>query len=385
MKNSAIGKFTLGLFLIGFMTSSVFATLESETANVIYGNKPIIYQTTDTSKAHQLTVRVSKDEAGSTRLSLFEKIRVGYFIKIKYKLQDDDDDKDNPNASDILKTLKIFIRGPELDQNGDTIFTWRELALNNDNGVKSEINSGTATITFKIDSRFIGATRIGFKLLERTQYGVPYVNNWLNVTDILNVMTTPYLKSAVNEANWADPDKSGPSIAAVRMEADKIASDYEFGPGDSDRYNGAYPVEDDRIIVGIFKYKNQNSTELDQSDLSVNYASTKGTPPTPKYQDKFGVVVWVENDQTQDELPNKGELVLTDLYNYQWYLDGTYEGVPADGSSALTEAQGVSKDSRSIILGSTTGKDHNSIYTTPQNNYKAGAQGYNLKVVTVSK
>lgn len=385
MKKLIFNKIALAMFFVVFVSNNnAFAgQLSAVSKNIIMGNEPIIYiDSDDNRRDHRLILRVTKDEAGDQQIGLGKVIKTGNFIQIKYKLQDIDGDKDNTTNSLILPTLKVFIKGPELDSNSDTIFTWREVTPQNT--PTSKINSdGTAQITIKIDQQFVGATRIGFKLLERTEFGAPYVNSWINVTDILS-LTDPYVKTALtNLANWNNPDKVGPTITELRNEADKVSSAHEFGPGDTNRYNGLYPVEDDDLVkVGIFKYGSQAASSV--MDLTVNYASTLGTPPIPKYGDKFGVVVWIENQNTKNELPDANELVLTSLYQFNWSLDGTYEGVQA-ASTVLTEAQGVSKDSLFIILGSATGKDHNSIYTTPQNGYKAGAQGYNLRVDAVPK
>lgn len=371
MKNSAISKFILGLFLIGFMTSSVFAALNNVTKNVINGNKPVIYQVTNPTQAHTLTVRVTKDEVG-TDAAGSETIKVDNYIHIKYKLQDEDGDKDNTNSSVIVPTLKVFINGPKIEE-GKTVYEWREVTL--DKTPKFKIENGIAIITFQIDSKFVGATKIGFKLLERTQYGVPYVNNWLNVTDILSIKD-PYVRTAI--ASNGNVDKSGPNLKELRDEVDKV--NHEFGPGDPYKSNGTYPVESKLVKAGIFKYDAQGNL-----DTKVNYAPTKpvANPPTPKYGDKFGVVVWLD-DKNENDLPDDNEMIFTENYNYAWYLVGTYEAVKAE-DDPLTSAQGVSSDSRSIQLGSTSGKDHNKIYATLQNGYKAGAQGYNLSVEARSK
>lgn len=374
MKNSTISKFILGLFLIGFMTSSVFAALENVTKNVIHGNKPVIYQVTDPTIAHTLTVRVTKDEAGTVDAGV-ETIKVDQYIHIKYKLQDKDGDidtkKDDANSSVVMPTLKVFINGPKMEE-GKTVYEWREVTL--DNAPKFKIENGIAIITFQIDLKFIGATKIGFKLLERTEYGVPYVNNWLNVTDILSIQD-PYVRTAI--ASNGTVDKSGPDLTTLRGEVDKVK--HEFGPGDPYRWNGIYPVESKLVKAGIFKYNDQ-----DKLDKKVNYAPTKpeANPPIPKYGDKFGVVVWLDNDD--NDLPDEKELDFTENYDYAWYLVGTYEEVKA-AVAPLTFAQGISNDYRSIRLGSTSGKDHNKIYATEANGYKAGAQGYNLSVVARSK
>lgn len=371
MNNSTISKYTFGLFLIGFMASNVFATLNNVTKNVINGNKPAIYQVTNPTQAHTLTVRVTKDEAG-TDAAGEETIKVDNYIHIKYKLQDVDGDKDNTNSSVILPTLKVFINGPKIEE-GKTVYEWREVTL--DKAPKFKIENGIAIITFQIDSKFVGATKIGFKLLERTQYGVPYVNNWLNVTDILSIKD-PYVRTAI--ASNGNVDKSGPNLKELRDEVDKV--NHEFGPGDPYKSNGTYPVESKLVKAGIFKYDAQGNL-----DTKVNYAPTTpvANPPTPKYGDKFGVVVWLD-DKNENDLPDDNEMIFTENYNYAWYLVGTYEGVKAE-DDPLTSVQGISSDSRSIQLGSTSGKDHNKIYATQQNGYKAGAQGYNLSVEARSK
>lgn len=353
--------FTICLFTL--VISSVFA-LKATTKKVIIANNPSIYQINE-AKAHRVTVSVTTDKNGNNLVGSDKAIHTGNFIHIKYKLEDIDGDKDS-TSSVIMSTLVVFIRAKVLDGQDKTISEWRNITLQKP--ITYTINEDIATITFEVDTQFVGADKIGFKILERTEYGIPYVNHWINVTDIL-VKEEPYLQSAIKTNDINNIDIIGPTLPDLRKQVDKVK--HEFGPGETSVNNGLYPVEGDLVKVGIFKYDAQGKL-----NTKVNYAPLQGTAPDLEYGDTFGVVVW--NDENKNDLPDTKEIVLTESYKFNWRLVGTYENVVADEQILSAGVSGVRGEK--IFLGSNSGKDHNAIYTTQQNNYKAGAQGFNLEI-----
>jgi len=265
-------------------------------------------------------------------------------MKISYRLLDKDGDVDTKS---IQESLTVFTRTKDASGNyGD----WKPIKAGDLKSIttKSEANTEGVQlgyIIFEIDDQFAGVDQIGFKLQERTDFGAPSKNHWLNVSDVWSS---------------ADPVVTNPEEAEPTTPPSTPA-----GPGD--QAPGKGPIISDTFKVGIFKYDAN-----DQLDTSVNYAKAGAT--NPQYGDKFGAVVW--NDADRNDSIDSGELIKTSAYTYKWTLDGTYLDTNAttdELASSTTTAQGDT-----IYLGSTTA-NHNSIYNTA---YKAGAQGYHLRVET---
>ena len=344
MKNLTIKKIAFGLLLAGYASSSAFATLTATTNDTIQGSAPVLSKLNGEVTAQTVTVTFTTDSAGNTEIGANDNVKVGDWMKISYRLLDKDGDVDTKS---IQESLTVFTRTKDASGNyGD----WQEIKTNDLKSIttKSEANTDGVQlgyIIFQIDDKFAGVDQIGFKLQERTDFGAPSKNHWLNVSDVWSS---------------ADPVVTNPGEAEPTTPPSTPA-----GPGD--QAPGKGPIVSDTFKVGIFKYDAQGNL-----DTKVDYAAAGAT--NPKYGDKFGAVVW--NDADKNGSIDDGELIKTSAYTFKWTLDGNYEGVAA--TEDVLEATKTTAEGDTIYLGSETA-NHNSIYNTT---YKAGAQGYKLKVTT---
>ena len=344
MKNLTIKKIAFGLLLAGYASSSAFATLTATTNDTIQGSAPVLSKLNGDVTAQTVTVTFTTDSAGNTEIGANDNVKVGDWMKISYRLLDKDGDVDTKS---IQESLTVFTRTKDASGNYDD---WQEIKTNDLKSIttKSEANTDGVQlgyIIFQIDDKFAGVDQIGFKLQERTDFGAPSKNHWLNVSDVWSS---------------ADPVVTNPGEAEPTTPPSTPA-----GPGD--QAPGKGPIVSDTFKVGIFKYDAQGNL-----DTKVDYAAAGAT--NPKYGDKFGAVVW--NDADKNGSIDDGELIKTSAYTFKWTLDGNYEGVAA--TEDVLEATKTTADGDTIYLGSETA-NHNSIYNTT---YKAGAQGYRLKVTT---
>lgn len=339
MKNLTIKKIAFGLLMAGYASSSAFAsTLTAETTQVIQGNAPVLSKINGSDAEHTVSVTFTSDSAGNTPIADDENVKVGNYMKISYNLLDDDGDADNKNIKDSLVVYAKINGNWEKFKAAD---------LNADVTVGANVGGRqSGSIIFQISSEFAGAEKIGFRLQERTEFGLPNENKWINVSDVWSD-EKPEIKDKGDEPN--DPP-SGPA-----------------GPGDDDLpVPGKGPILSDTFRVGIFKYDAN-----DKLDQTVNYATSAAT--NPKYGDKFGAIVW--NDTNSNEDIDSGEMIFTSAYKYQWKLSGNYESVDAI-DEVLTGSTNTTAEGDTILLGSSQA-NHNSLYN---GTYKAGAQGYKLKV-----
>ncbi|OCG68364.1 hypothetical protein A9G41_00690 [Gilliamella sp. Nev5-1] len=359
MKNLTIKKIAFGILLAGYASSSAFA-LDAKTTSLISGNKPILTAQKDGAQDHTLTVRITSDEEGKNQIGN-RAAKTGDYIVIKFNVSDADGDLDTGKIKD---TLKVYIK--------KSTGAWSEIT--NLDSLKATNDGAKGQISFKIDNSFIGANYVGFKLLERTDYGLPYANQWLQVNDIWAKGSAP---SVVDPIKPDDPENTPPEGLGPDPETEK------HGPGDVTGDDGFGPIGSEKLRVGIFL------VEGGAPNKAKNYANTSKPDLTlvPTYGDKFAAIVWEDNDG--NGVVDANELEVTDSYQFEWRLDGEYEGVKAGGSSAnsytlpLTRGASSSKDLGNndlYTLGALTpGAKHNSIYAT---RFKAGAQGFNLRVNT---
>ena len=267
-------------------------------------------------------------------------------MKISYRLLDKDGDVDTKS---IQESLTVFTRTKDASGNyGD----WKPIGASDLKSIttKSEANTDGVQlgyIIFQIDDQFAGADQIGFKLQESTDFGAPNKNHWLNVSDV-----------------WSS---AAPVVTNPGEDAPATPPSTPAGPGD--QAPGKGPIVSDTFKVGIFKYNEDGKLNTD-----VDYAAAGAT--NPKYGDKFSAVVW--NDADKNGRIDDGELIKTSAYTFKWTLDGIYEGVAAVDEDLTNGVTKTTSDGDTIYLGSETA-NHNSIYNTT---YKAGAQGYRLKVTT---
>ena len=345
MKNLTIKKIAFGLLLAGYASSSAFATLTATTNDSIQGSAPVLSRLNGDVAAQTVTVTFTTDSAGNTEIGANDNVKVGDWMKISYRLLDKDGDV---NTDSIQQSLTVFTRTKDASGNYGE---WKPIKASELKSIttKSEANTDGVQlgyIIFEIDDQFAGADQIGFKLQERTDFGLPSRNNWLNVSDVWS-SAAPVTTEEGNEP--ATP----PSTPA--------------GPGD--QAPGKGPIVSSTFKVGIFKYDAQGKL-----DTTVDYAKAGAT--NPKYGDKFSAIVW--NDADKNGSIDDGELIKTSAYTFKWKLDGEYESVAAVDEDLTNGVTKTTSDGDTIYLGSETA-NHNSIYNTT---YKAGAQGYHLKVET---
>ena len=346
MKNLTIKKIAFGLLLAGYASSSAFATLTATTNDYIQGSAPVLSKLNGEVTAQTVTVTFTTDSDGNTEIGANDNVKVGDWMKISYRLLDKDGDVDTKS---IQESLTVFTRTKDASGNyGD----WQEIKTNDLKSIttKSEANTDGVQlgyIIFQIDDQFAGVDQIGFKLQESTDFGAPSKNHWLNVSDVWSS---------------ADPVVTNPGEAEPTTPPSTPA-----GPGD--QAPGKGPIVSSTFKVGIFKYDAQGNL-----DTKVDYAAAGAT--NPKYGDKFSAVVW--NDADKNGSIDDGELIKTSAYTFKWKLDGEYESVAAVDEDLTNGVTKTTSDGDTIFLGSETA-NHNSIYNTT---YKAGAQGYRLKVTT---
>ena len=340
MKNSTIKKIAFGLLLAGYASSSAFA-LVATTNGLIQGNAPVLSKVNGDAKDHTVSVTFTSDSAGTTEIGANENVKVGDYMKISYKVLDKDGDTDQ---GQVLDSLKVFTRTKDSSGNFGAWQPVTDLKTTfnpgtNENGVQSN------SIIVEIDDRFAGVDQIGFQLQERTEFGLPNKNEWLSISDV-----------------WSS---ELPEVSTGDTAPDSLPSDPK-GPGD--QAPGKGPIVSDTFKVGIFKY------DEGKLNTDVDYAAAGAT--NPKYGDKFSAIVW--NDADKNGSIDDGELIKTSAYTFKWKLDGEYESVAAVDEDLTNGVTKTTSEGDTIYLGSETA-NHNSIYNTT---YKAGAQGYRLKVTT---
>ncbi|WP_430875941.1 hypothetical protein [Gilliamella sp. G0441] len=331
MKKLIIKNIALGMFLAGFTVSNAFA-LDAKTTKPIEGNPPLIKGTSANAKDHSLTLTV-EDSAGNTIGQT--QAKVGNYIKIKYNLQDTDGDEDKGSVKTTLKVFYLL---------GNT---WKEANMSTLE-LSGTNNASENEIKFKITDEFAGATKIGFKILERTEFGLPYANQWLRVSDI-------WSNKAPGTVNGIDENGN---LTGGPIPSDLDGKDE--GPGDVDNpnLNGFGPIASDEMKVYILA-----------ADSNDNYSIASSTL-VPKQGGKYKAVVWL--DKNGNGILDANDVDLSANYNFKWSLDGNYESVPASAD--------VIASTQVITLGQL---NSDSMYAS--GNYKAGAQGYNLKVTAEIK
>jgi hypothetical protein len=357
MNNLTIKKIAFGILLAGYASSSAFA-LDAKTTSLISGNKPILTAQQNDAKDHTLTVRVTSDDEGKNQIGN-RAAKTGDYIVIKFNVSDADGDLDTGKIKD---TLKVYIK--------KSTGAWSEITTLD--SLKATNDGAKGQISFKIDNSFIGANYIGFKLLERTDYGLPYANQWLQVNDIWAKNSAP---SIADPTNPDEPENTPP---------EGLPETEKHGPGDVTIDDGFGPIGSEKLKVGIFLL------EGGVPNKAKNYANTSKPDATlvPTYGDKFAAIVWEDNDD--NGVVDANELEVTDSYQFEWRLEGEYGGVKAGGDSGRTYTtpltRGISSSKNDLgnndlyTLGAdTSGVKHNSPYAS---RFAAGAQGFNLRVNT---
>lgn len=360
MKNLTVKKIALGLILAGYGASSAFASMTATTKATIIGNAPVMHAV-DSTAQHTMTLRIYQKGNANALVGEGNKVKVGDIVKITFDLKDADGDVDKAK---IKETFKVYTKK---DKNSDWVDQTSTLVADT---FKSETSGERGTITFVIPKSFSGAEFIGYKLLERTEFGAPYANQWLQVTDIWDKDHNPHTTAPTDET---DPLGTGPKD-------DEGAGTVDAGPGDIDKNNGEGPIIEEGITkVGIFKVDSSNG----QVDPAVNYAKIADTTPSPKYGDKFVAAVWDDENNNDIVDTANNEVLKRTGYTYTWKLTGTYEGIAADPDTELTAVNnGAGENKDTLQLGAATeGTKHNTLYVSSKADaYKAGAQGYKLIV-----
>ncbi|MBI0154345.1 hypothetical protein [Gilliamella sp. W8128] len=378
MKNLTIKKVALGLFLAGYAASSAYAVdITGETVNQIQGNAPVIFAK-DHDIERAITIRITEDIAGNTAAGRDRKAKVGDFIHIWFNLKDSDGDIDS--TGEIKDTLRVWI-----NKTTDNV-SWTNVT-SDISGALSFTNTGEeGHIYFKITESMAGAVKVGLQLQEKTTFGNPNVNEWLNLADIWSTQV-PQHQETLGDNEQPAPDT---------------------GSGDPDPNNPVGPIySDESTKIGIFKYKTDGTLDMD-----INIAALPARPTgvsdadwakrtVPQYGDRLGAVVWqiTDGNTTGDHsLPNTAgtDRIITDSYSFSWYLYGTSSAntgsvaAPADALTTGVYSAAGTNIGDSIALGAVeaaggnvatiANTKHNSLYSTLTTT-RAGIQGFKLQVI----
>lgn len=361
MKNLTVNKIALGLFLAGFAASSAYA-LHSETSSPIQGNLPAFRARKANAVDHTMTVKILKGEKPSEQIGS-RPAKVGDIIRIEYNLQDADGDL-LKNQDNLKSTFSVFIKKTRVASEA-----WTKMAPAALKDLKFEPSTDgkTGVISFEISDSFSGAEKIGYQILERTDFGAPFSHKWLLVTDIW---------SNTNPATADPTDKNKPITTGP---ADP--KDGTHGPGDSTN-NGSGPIESPKTKIGIFKF--------DGAAINTTLDYSRNGALIPKYGDKFAAVVW--QDEDNDNKLTTGDIAKSESYTFTWRLMGDYNYADQAAGTTTGKAKpdkitaGVSNGAgpwdkgvgNVIYLGAESGP-HNAKYDAT---YPAGAQGFKLQVIT---
>ncbi|NUF49275.1 hypothetical protein [Gilliamella sp. ESL0250] len=337
MKNLTIKKVALGLFLAGYAASSAFA-LTAVTNATIQGNAPVMKAPGGTD-AHRTAVTIK--HADGSDIAAGEPVMVGDVIHISYVLEDADGDTDDGDA--LKDTLKVYARQ-------DASSPWDEMTIN---ATIAHGSDGNATISFPITNDFAGKSKIGFKVLERTDFGAPSIGKWVHVGDIFSS----------NGSGSSDDDPGTPGD--------------NTGPGVPPPGITPGPIVPAQYQTGIFLIDTNGVIQ------SSNYASNG---LNPKYGERYAAVVW--NDANSDNNVDAGEAEYTGSYKFEWHVVGAgipeNDNVPAESTALTADTNNRKGINDTIWLGSPQGAaKHNSIYSS-FSTHKAGIQGYQLSFKTVT-
>lgn len=378
MKNLTIKKVALGLFLAGYAASSAYAVdITGETVNQIQGNAPVIFAK-DHDIERAITIRITEDTVGNTAAGRDRKAKVGDYIHIWFNLKDSDGDIDS--TGEIKDTLRVWI-----NRTNDNV-SWTNVT-SDISGALTFTNTGEeGHIYFKITEAMAGAVKVGLQLQEKTTFGNPNVNEWLNLADIWSTQA-PQHQETLGDNEQPAPDT---------------------GSGDPDPNNPVGPIySDESTKIGIFKYKTDGTL-----DMAINLSNLPAQPTgvsdadwakrtVPQYGDRLGAVVWqiTDGNTTGDHsLPNTAgtDRIITDSYSFSWYLYGTSSAntgsvaAPADALTTGVYSAAGTNIGDSIALGAVeaagnnvapiANTKHNSLYSTLTTT-KAGIQGFKLQVI----
>ena len=366
MKNLTVKKIAMGLFLAGYAASGAYATINpATTAESILGNVPSIYADSNADE-HTFSLKINTDTSDKVPAKGKDtKVEVGDYVHLTYQLRDVDGDTD-PDRQ-VANTLTIWVQKtkPAAGQ------TWKDVpwVQITDATVVSSPEGENGHIYFQITQSMSGAERVGLQLQEKTKYGNPNSNQWLNVADIWS-NTNP-------GTGDKKPDNPGGG---------------DEGPGKTDPDNPVGPIESTATSIGIFKYDDQGNINY-TVNLAAPGDSATAEEKTPKYGDKLAAVVWEKPDTTSTAVvPDwTKDSDKTDSYKFTWTLVGpainnadgniSNEPTPADTDEIVEGFDTTDTIKKAIFLGS---KDstikHNSVYSAMSGGYKAGIQGFKLKV-----
>ena len=378
MKNLTIKKVALGLFLAGYAASSAYAVdITGETVNQIQGNAPVIFAK-DHDIERAITIRITEDTVGNTAPGSDKKAKVGDYIHIWFNLKDSDGDIDS--TGEIKDTLRVWINKTTDDVSWSNVTS----ALSS---LTYENTGEQGHIYFRITEAMAGAVKVGLQLQEKTSFGNPNVNEWLNLADIWSTQAPQH------QETLGDNEQPAPNT----------------GSGDPDPNNPVGPIFSDQSTkIGIFKYKTDGTLDMDINIAAALPARPTGTSEAdwakrtvPQYGDRLGAVVWqiTDGNTTGDHsLPNTAgtDRIITDSYSFSWYLYGTSSAntgsvvAPADALTTGVYSVARAGISDSIALGAVeaaggnvatiANTKHNSLYNTLTTT-RAGIQGFKLQVI----
>lgn len=172
MKKHTIKSIALGLALAGYATSSAWA-LVGTSASPIQGQKPVLKALTTGKKDHTVTLTTLK--ADGTPHKKEDPLSVGDAIILSYVLTDSDGDAEGEKDSTV-GSVQFYHRKSVND-------AWIPFPASAVARTPAGQANTKSEIKFTIPQEALGSTLVGYKLLEKTQFGFPAGDKWYKVPD----------------------------------------------------------------------------------------------------------------------------------------------------------------------------------------------------------
>ncbi|MDF7668064.1 hypothetical protein PT273_09445 [Orbaceae bacterium ESL0727] len=329
MRNLTIKKVALGVFLAGYAASSAFAApLVSTTTNTIVGNLPALSTKGTDPLSNSPTWTIHSSIVSSTVSG-----QVGYIgDKILFEFVTTDVDGDTPAATPAKDSL-----GSE--------GTFRVMYYKDNAWVEASDDSynyvANGKIEFTLKNDAGGASKIGYKIQAKTQYGAPRDGLWISGDTLAAAApTTPSTTPPTNPGTG--------------------------GTGDGGVDGPKHPVPSVTAKKGIFK----SGGPYTKTD---NYADPTNTTLTPKLAETYELVYWDDKTPGTD-----GDFEATDQRftpsTIQWQVVGG--NAAANGGYAATATDLTGQTAATIALPALNSGTDSWFTTKPE----AGVQGFKLQV-----
>lgn len=342
MKKNTIKHIAVGLLLAGYASSSAWAVIAT-TQSSIQGQKPIVKSTKEGAKPHTVTFNTQK--ADGTAHTNKDYLTVGDILILSYVLSDTDGDiegdKDNTAASiyfyySLTGKVEDWTAFPESSLISRTPAT--------------QANS-KGEVKFRVPKEAEGAKYIGYKILEKTQYGFPAGDQWYPVPDAFNTEIKDLGEGKPTDpgdeiGNPEDPDGGGGDIETPINPPNpdcKPETDPDCKPGVQPEVGTRGAIY--AVINGAV------DTAVDFSKDATAFPIVEGTYTTYIYD--------------KDDKDITGEYT-----KYQWKLVG-------NNGDAIAPLPGQEAN---IAITGATAREYKIGVNSAFPDYKAGAQGFNLQV-----